>query len=288
MLAPDGLLLVSTPDKDLYSEAAGQVNDVPRARADAWPSSGRCWARASSTWRCGGSARSRARCSARLDAGAAAGASARSSSSSRRAGSGSPSQEPAPLFCVALASRRRSGSPRRLDARRHHARAAPQGRGRARRRTPRGGPSATGCWRRPTPSWRSKRREALAVAERRRAGSASCSAQGDELWELRVELDGGAAVQRRVEESVSWQTFQRARARLYGRSARTRVAGRALRPLLRAVGRLSAAIVESRPRCPRRRVGQTSRDRMPMPDPIPASFASLGPAVRRQALRPRR
>jgi hypothetical protein len=82
-----------------------------------------------------------------------------------------------------------------------------------------------------------KREEALALSGRLRELEAQLLAQGDELWATRVELDAAQQFERRVQESVSWQAFQRARRLLYGAIGEDSRAGRALSSLLRRLGR---------------------------------------------------
>ena len=60
----------------------------------------------------------------------------------------------------------------------------------------------------------------------------------DRIASLDSELAGARQLNRRVEESVTWQTLQRARSRLYGAIGDSSLAARALRMSLRLAGRV--------------------------------------------------
>jgi SAM-dependent methyltransferase len=236
VLAPDGLLLVSTPEKDLYSAAAGQVNDFHEHELTRREFESLLHERFGhvAIW------------GQRTIAGSLL------SSLDPELSTGAPEafrglfflepaggeweiiEEPAPLFCVAAASRR----PLKFapidstlaDTTLELLRTAE-----------RSGAAAVaerdGLLAEANALLAEKRQEALVVAEKVSQLESQLLAQGDELWETRVELDDERQFRRRVEESVSWQTFQRARGRLYDLIGADSGAARAFQSALRRIGR---------------------------------------------------
>jgi GT2 family glycosyltransferase/SAM-dependent methyltransferase/glycosyltransferase involved in cell wall biosynthesis len=67
---------------------------------------------------------------------------------------------------------------------------------------------------------------------------ADCEGLGEQLDSLAAELDAAKQLNRRAEESVTWQTFQKARGRLYGAIGESSLRARLLRACLRLAGRL--------------------------------------------------
>jgi SAM-dependent methyltransferase len=229
VLSDDGVLVVSTPDKDLYSEAAGQTNafheheltraefeELLRTRFDHVA----IWGQRTVT-----------------------GSLLTALDRDQRAGGGSaffvePSgeewailPEPEPLFCVALASRRPLPRPgdvsaladTTLELRREAEQAGDEA------VAERDGLLAELGER--------KRAEVMEIGGRLQAAEKELLRLGDELWQTRVELDEAQLFARRVEESVTWQAFQRSRALLYDAIGEDSRLGRGLGALLRRLGR---------------------------------------------------
>jgi len=240
VLSDDGLLLVSTPDKDLYSDAAGQVNTFHEhelTRAEFEQLLGERFAHVA-MW---GQRTITGSLLSRLEAGEAVSGARALFFVEPSGGEWEIVEEPAPLFCVAAASRR----PRRIapvdstlaDTTLELLRKAEEHRAEAERSGAAAVTERDRLLAEANTQLAEKRREALAVAQKVAELEAQLLAQGDQLWELRVELDGERQFRRGVEESVSWQTFQRARGRLYGAIGADSRIGRALQAALRRVGR---------------------------------------------------
>jgi O-antigen biosynthesis protein len=227
VLAEDGLLIVSTPDRERYSAAAGQVNEFHERELTV--------------------AEFRALLGSRFEHVALWGqrtiAGSLLSSLDGVRGEGGlffldpsegewePASEPEPLFCVALASRGAlpaSGGASTL------ADPTLELRGQAERA---GAEAVAERDRLLAELNEQKRAEVMEIGGRLRDAEAQLLRLGDELWAMRVELDAAQHFARRVEESVTWQTFQRARASLYGLIGEDSRAGRALGAALRWVGR---------------------------------------------------
>ena len=224
MLAEDGLLLVSTPDKDLYSDAAGQenafhVHELTQAQFRALL---RTRFEHVAMW---GQRTVAGSLLSALDEGAPReGGGEALFVAADGEGEWAPVEEPPALFCVALASRR----------------ALPAGAGvsaladlglELRREVQRAGDAEVAERDRLLKELNeSKTAEVLDLAGK-------LLACGDELWATRVELDEERQFRRRVEESVTWQGFQRARGWLYGAIGEESRAGRALQSALRRLGR---------------------------------------------------
>ncbi len=64
---------------------------------------------------------------------------------------------------------------------------------------------------------------------------------------LEVELDGSRELHRRMEESVSWRTFEQLRGRVYDTIGESSLLARALRMLLRAFGRVALSPPQASP-----------------------------------------
>jgi SAM-dependent methyltransferase len=82
-----------------------------------------------------------------------------------------------------------------------------------------------------------KREEVLAVAAKLASVEQELLAKGAKLLAVEHELADAQTFIRRVEESVTWQSFQRAKAALYGVIGQESRLGRALGAMLRLLGR---------------------------------------------------
>jgi SAM-dependent methyltransferase len=223
VLAEDGLLLVSTPDRDLYSEAAGQENafHVHELTQSEFRALLHTRFEHVAMW---GQRTVAGSLLSPLDEGAPRQGGGEAVFLASDGGEWTPAQEPQALFCVALASRR----------------PLPAGAGvsvladpglELRREVQRAGDAEVAERDRLLKELNeSKTAEVLDLAGK-------LLACGDELWATRVELDEAQQFRRRVEESVAWQGFQRARGWIYGVIGEDTRAGRALQSALRRLGR---------------------------------------------------
>jgi len=230
VLAGDGLLVVSTPDRERYSEAAGQVNEFHereltvaefRALLRTHFEHVALWGQRTIE----GSLLSALDASGQREAG-------ETFFVQPAGGEWEVLPEPEPIFCVALASRGplpgAGGASTLADTTLG-----------LRRQAERAGDAAVAERDRLLAELNEqKRAEVLEVGGRLQAAEQELLRVGDELWQTRVELDAAQHFQRRVEESVTWQSFQRARAALYGLIGEDSRLGRGLGALLRAAGRL--------------------------------------------------
>ncbi len=242
VLAGEGLLVISTPDRDHYTRATGQVNEFHEHELTL------AEFRALLATRFGHAAV----WSQRTIAGSYLAALERDAPV--QAGTGEDflvgaaeegievREEPAPLFCVAVASRAPlpaiGGSSTLADyglelvhetARAHAVAVAERDRllGEAN--------DAINDAHRELDR---KREEVLAVGAKLTVLERELLAKGEKLLRTEHELADAQTFIRRVEESVTWQTFQRARGALYGTIGEDSRAGRALSSLLRLLGRL--------------------------------------------------
>ena len=232
VLAEDGLLVVSTPDRDRYSKAAGQVNEFHERELTVEEFRALLGSRFEHVALWG----------QRTIAGSLLTALDRDQREREAAASRAfflapageewvPVAEPEPLFCVALASRRplpaagavSALADTTLELRRQAERA--------------GAAEVAERDRLLAELNEQKRAEVLEIGGRLQEAEGELLRVGDELWATRVELDAAQQFERRVEESVSWQAFQRARAWLYGAIGEDSRAGRALSSALRRFGR---------------------------------------------------
>jgi O-antigen biosynthesis protein len=250
VLAPAGLLVISTPDKDRYNAASGQVNsyhqrelssaefnELLRARFDHVA----IWGQRTIT----GSYLSRlgVRAETESNAGAADFFVAASAEGLEVI------DEPEPLFYVAVASNgplpavtpastlADTGLELVLQTARAHAAAV------AERDRLLGDANRT---------LEEKREEVLAVGAKLASVEEQLLAQGaklasveqellekgDELWALEQELADARAFITRLEESVTWQSFQRAKGLLYGLLGEHSRPAQAVRAMLRLFGRI--------------------------------------------------
>lgn len=85
-----------------------------------------------------------------------------------------------------------------------------------------------------------KREEVLAVGAKLASVERQLLASGDRLYETEVRLSEAQDFISRVEESVMWQLLQRARGAIYGRIGRDSRAGRVIGSLLRRLGRVTS------------------------------------------------
>jgi GT2 family glycosyltransferase/SAM-dependent methyltransferase len=84
-----------------------------------------------------------------------------------------------------------------------------------------------------------QRDQDIAVGRERIAGlRAEIAARDTEIAARNIELEHARNLNRRAEESVTWQAFQRARGRLYGAIGETSMSARMLRLSLRLAGKL--------------------------------------------------
>jgi O-antigen biosynthesis protein len=224
VLGDDGLLVVSTPDKDVYSQATGQVNDFHEHELTLEQFRDVLAARYAHVAMWGQRTITGSYLSALGDG-------ERDSSVDffvgPERGTLTPIEEPVPLFCVALASnaplppagRSSTLSDYSLEllhqTARAHAVAVEERDGLL--------AQANENIREAHEELDQKRQEVLAVGEQLRT-------MRDELW-IAEEFRS------RVERSTSWQALQRGRTVLYGAIGESSVAGRAIKALLRLVGR---------------------------------------------------
>jgi len=223
VLADDGVFVVSTPDRDVYGAATGQVNEFHQHELTI--------------------AELRALLAARFDhvgmwgqrtiTGSYLSALAPPSPSAapgedlfvKRTERGIELDDPAPIFCVAVASR----AP--LPPLPRSSTLADSGLGLV-RETARAYAASVAERDGLLGEAHEKLGEANRMLDERRAEVLSI---GDQLVAARTELD---ALQKRIEQSVSWQVFQRARRALYGVIGERSWLARRLGAGLRLLGRL--------------------------------------------------
>jgi O-antigen biosynthesis protein len=243
VLDEDGILVVSTPDKELYSAEAGQVNEFHDHELTLAEFSSLLASRFEHVALWGQRTISGSLMSS-LD-GPARGAGAGASASTfwvRPAGEEwEVCEEPPPLFAVAVASHRplpAAGWTSTLADITLELRREPERAGDAevaRRDALLADANA---------QLAEKREQALALGERLQRVEDELLGSGDRMWSLELELDAERVkadeerrFRLRTEESVAWQTFQRARRAVYRVLGEDTRASRALGATLRRAGR---------------------------------------------------
>jgi O-antigen biosynthesis protein len=83
-----------------------------------------------------------------------------------------------------------------------------------------------------------KREEVLAIGRRLSSVETQLLQTGDRLWETRKQLDAAQTTLAKIEQSVSWQLLQRARRALYGLIGERSRLGRGFGRLLQLISRL--------------------------------------------------
>jgi SAM-dependent methyltransferase len=220
VMSDEGVLVVSTPDKDLYSEAAGQSNAFHEHELTRAEFAELLHARFEHVAMWG----QRTVAGSLLTALQGGGGAGPAFFLEPRGGEWEVLPEPEPLFCVALASRRRlpdvgalsALADTTLELRREAERAG------AAAVAERDGMIAELNER--------KRAEVLEIGGRLQEAEKELLRLGDELWQMQEFA-------RQVEESVTWQAFQRARTLVYGAIGEETRLGRGLSALLRWAGR---------------------------------------------------
>jgi 2-polyprenyl-3-methyl-5-hydroxy-6-metoxy-1,4-benzoquinol methylase len=243
VLADDGLLIVSTPDKDVYSEASGQVNPYHERELSVTEFRGMLAARFEhvAVW---GQRTITGSYMNELDPRDPDSSSPTSDFFVRRSPEGGLYRIEAPpaIFCVALASNSALPAAGRsstlLDdglellhetARAHAVAVAERDR------------LLSEVHELLTQANRGideKREEVLAVARRLTSVEAQLLQSGEQLAAAREQLAIAHAALTRIDQSVSWQLFQRARRALYGLVGEDSRLGRGISRLLLLIGRL--------------------------------------------------
>ncbi|HEX4435966.1 MAG TPA: class I SAM-dependent methyltransferase [Solirubrobacteraceae bacterium] len=227
VLADDGILIVSTPDRDHYSAATGQANSFHEHELSHAEFRALLSTRYSNVEMYGQRTITGSYLSALERAGTRGTTAGHDFFVAPGEGGLAEIEEPAPLFCVAVASNAElppvGGSSTLADyslellhqtARAHAVAVAER----------------DSLLADANEQLSLKREEVIEVGGRLAAVEAQLLAMGDRLREEeRFRL--------RMESSTSWQAFQRLRALLYGAIGEDSRAGRALKSLLRAVGR---------------------------------------------------